>query len=109
MDNVAQGNGLAGVTLHSHAPGQDLDGNVITGNRLSNDNLDPDHDFSPFDPSPTGIYIASKGVKPVAGTVIQDNDISDVYYGIWTLNVTTTIPVSANHFAKDVTVPVLQQ
>jgi len=32
-----------------------------------------------------------------------------VYYGIWTLNVTTTIPVSANHFAKDVTVPVLQQ
>jgi nitrous oxidase accessory protein NosD len=107
VDNEASGNGLAGVTLHSHAPGQDLTGNVIIGNRLGNDNLDGDFDFSPAtDPQTTGIFIAS--AVPLTGTVVQGNVIRQVYYGIWTLNV-PPIADGTNHFAKDVTVPIFQQ
>jgi nitrous oxidase accessory protein NosD len=105
--NEASGNGLAGVTLHSHAPGQDLSGNMIIGNRLGNDNLDGDFDFAPAtDGQTTGILLAS--AAPLEGTVVQGNYIRQSYYGIWTLNV-PTIPVGANRFAPDVTVPVFQQ
>ncbi len=105
--NEASGNGLAGVTLHSHAPGQDLTGNVIIGNHLGNNNIDGDFDFSPFtDAQTTGILLAS--AVPLVGTVVQGNVMRQVYYGIWTLNV-PPIPVDANHFATSVTVPVFQQ
>ena len=107
FENEASGNGLAGLTLHSHAPGQDMTGNVIVRNRFSNDNLDGDLDFSPAtDTQTTGIFLAS--AVPLVGTVVQDNEISKVYYGIWSLNV-PPIPVGANQFAAAVTVPVLQQ
>ena len=111
--NVAEGNGLAGVTLHSHAipgPSPDLHGNVIIGNVLKNDALDGrgpgmpgDSDTS--DNQTTGLLIS--GAVPVTGTVVAGNQISDVYYGIWTQNVPTIAP-SANHFTN-VTVPVFQQ
>ncbi len=107
VGNEASGNGLAGVTLHSHAPGQDLTGNMIVGNRLSDDNLDGDFDFSPVtDGQTTGIFLAS--ATPLTGTVVKGNVIRNVYYGIFTLNV-PSIPVSANVFGGDVTVPVYQQ
>ena len=106
LDNVASGNGLSGVTVHSHAPGQDLNGNRIIGNWLSNDNLDGDMDFAPFvDTKTTGVLIAS--ATPLIA-VVRDNHLSDVYYGIWTLNA-STIKKGANHFAHDVVVPLLQQ
>jgi nitrous oxidase accessory protein NosD len=105
--NEASGNGLAGFTLHSHAPFQDMNGNMIIGNRFSNDNLDGDFDFSPAtDGQTTGIFLAS--ATPLSGTVVKDNLIRNVYYGIWTLHV-PTIPADANHFGNDVTVPVYQQ
>lgn len=107
VENEASGNGLAGVTLHSHAPGQNLTGNMIVGNRLSDDNLDGDFDFSPVtDGQTTGIFLAS--ATPLTGTVVKGNVIRNVYYGIFTLNV-PPIPVGANVFASDVTVPVSQQ
>ena len=107
VENEASGNGLAGFTLHSHAPSQDLNGNVIAWNRFSNDNLDGDFDFSPVtDGQTTGIFIAS--AAPLTGTVVLGNEIRDVYYGIFTLNV-PPIPVGANHFGNDVAVPVMQQ
>ena len=107
VGNEASGNGLAGFTLHSHAPFQDLNGNMIVGNRFSNDNLDGDFDFSPVvDGQTTGIFLAS--ATPLTGTVVQGNIIRDVYCGIFTLNV-PTIPVNANHFGNNVTVPVFQQ
>jgi parallel beta-helix repeat protein len=37
--NEASGNGLPGITLHSHAPMQDISGNVIAGNHLSKNAL----------------------------------------------------------------------
>lgn len=107
VENEASGNGLAGFTLHSHAPFQDLNGNVIAWNRFSNDNLDGDFDFSPVtDSQTTGIFLAS--AAPLVGTVVQGNEIRNVYYGIFTLNV-PPIAVIANHFGTGVTVPVLQQ
>jgi parallel beta-helix repeat protein len=107
LENEASGNGLAGITLHCHAPGQDLNGNVIRGNRLSNDNLDGDFDFSPFtDSQTTGILLAS--ATALTGTVVEDNEISNVYYGIWTLNL-PTISATANDIDSNVTVPVFQQ
>lgn len=107
VENEASGNGLAGLTLHSHAPGQDLNGNVIIGNRFSNNNLDGDFDFSPFtDSQTTGIFLAS--ATPLAGTVVRGNKIANVYFGIWTLNV-PPIPADANVFGNGVTVPVFQQ
>ncbi len=107
LDNEASGNGLAGLTLHSHTPGQDLNGNVIVGNQFSHDNLDGDFDFAPAtDSETTGIFLAS--AAPLTGTVVKNNVIRDVHFGIWTLNV-PPIPVNANHFASDVAVPVFQQ
>ncbi len=107
IENQASGNGLAGFTLHSHAPGQDLNGNVIAWNFFSNDNLDGDFDFSPVtDSQTTGILLAS--AAPLVGTVILGNEIRNVYYGIFTLHV-PPIAVSANHFGNGVTVPVMQQ
>jgi len=107
VENDASGNGLAGFTLHSHAPFQDLNGNVIAWNRFSNDNLDGDFDFSPVtDSQTTGIFLAS--AAPLVGTVVLGNEIRNVYYGIFTLHV-PPIAVSANHFGNGVTVPVMQQ
>ncbi len=107
VENEASGNGLAGFTLHSHAPGQDLNGNVIAWNFFSSDNLDGDFDFSPVtDSQTTGILLAS--AAPLAGTVVVGNEIRNVYYGIFTLHV-PPIAVSANHFGNGVTVPVMQQ
>ena len=53
--NYVAGNGLSGVTVHSHSPGEDLNGNVIKGNVIGTNNLDGDFDFSPLvDASTTG-------------------------------------------------------
>ena len=107
-DNVVQGNtanrnNLAGVTLHLHAPGSYLNGNKITGNRLSNDGLGGDPDFKVS--RTIGILVGS--AVPLKGIVISANKISNVHYGIWTKNV-KKIKRSANEFAKSVVVPLTQ-
>lgn len=53
-----------------------------------------------------GIFIAS--AAGLAGTVVLGHEIRDLHYAIFTLNV-PPIPVSANHFGSDVSVPVMQQ
>jgi len=102
--NVAKRNDLAGLTLHSHAPGQDLNGNVITNNLFVHDNLggDPDAGVS----RTAGVVIWS-AVTELRGTVVRSNTIGNVYYGIWTQNV-PHIAKSANTFFN-VVVPVHQQ
>jgi len=109
--NTASGNGLGGVTLHSHAPGQDLDGNVISHNIISNDGLHGYPNGAPGD-SDAGItqsvgIIVWSAAAPLTGTSIVANQISHDYYGIWTKNVPTIAP-SANTSASTVTVPLLQ-
>jgi hypothetical protein len=105
-DNVATGNGLAGVVIHQHAPGN-LNGNVVEGNFLSNDNLDGDFDFSPtVDPQTTGIFVAS-AASPITGTVIRRNVLFDVKVGIWTLNVDpASTTIAQNVFGPGVTTPI---
>lgn len=102
--NTANGNNLAGVTLHSHAPGDFLDNNRITRNLVRNDNLGGDPDAG--DKDTTGILVFS-AVTPLKGTVIRGNVIRDVHFGIWTQNV-PTIQKGANRF-QNVSVPVFQK
>jgi nitrous oxidase accessory protein NosD len=102
--NEASGNGLAGITLHSHAPGDDLNDNRFVGNRLRNDNLKGDPDAGVTDT--TGILLFS-AVSHLHGIVVRVNAIRDVRFGIWTQNV-PPIPLHANSFI-DVAVPLHQQ
>ncbi len=102
--NEASGNELAGITLHSHAPGDDLNGNRFVGNRLRTNNTGGDPDAGVRDT--TGILIFS-AVTPLRGIVVRGNRISDVHFGIWTRNV-PPIPANANTFVN-VAVPLSQQ
>jgi len=102
--NEASGNELAGITLHSHAPGDDLNGNAFVGNRLRDDNLGGDPDAGVSDT--TGILLFS-AVTRLQGIVVRGNVIKDVHFGIWTQNA-PPIPANANAFF-DVAVPLLQQ
>lgn len=102
--NRATGNNLSGITLHSHAPGDDLNGNRLIGNSLRDDNVGGDPDAG--DTESTGILIFSAATT-LKGTVVRGNRIADVHFGIWTQNV-PTIPASANRFVN-VAVPVFQK
>jgi len=85
--------------VHSHAPGQDLNGNVISGNYIGANNVDPDFDFdappTPYhDPNTTGIIVAT--VAPLSIT-INNNLLLGNLYGLWLMPaavVTTTSPNS---------------
>jgi hypothetical protein len=117
VSNYASGNGLAGITIHQHLIG-DLNGNVVEGNVLGENNLDGDFDFKAAkDTETTGILVASGEPPeelpeflrpgPIKNTVIRGNRIVQNKIGIWTLNVdpgTTTI--SGNFFGPEVTTPV---
>jgi hypothetical protein len=103
--NEASGNGLAGIVIHDHFAGANLNGNVLEYNRLSNDNLDGDTDFAAAqDPQTTGILIAAglpypgSAIPPITGTVVRGNIITNVAVGIWTLNVPATSNTIAHNF-----------
>ena len=72
INNELKDNGLPGVALHSHTPNQNLNDNVITGNRISGNGADTDDAATP---GPTGINVF--GVSPITGTVISENVIDD--------------------------------
>lgn len=103
QNNLIWNNGLAGVTVHSHAPGQDLNGNVIEGIFIGTNNLDGDKDFSPaVDLSTTGIIVAA--VAPLAIT-IENNLIANNVFGVWTMPAVTATGTGSNLFYR-VTTPV---
>jgi len=96
--NLISGNGLAGVTVHSHAPGQDLNGNVINGNYIGTNNLDGDFDFSPaIDPVTTGVLVAA--VAPLSIT-IDNNTIAGNAYGIWMMPAVSATGTTTNTFIQ---------
>jgi len=117
--NFAEGNGLAGITVHQHFAG-DLNENKIVDNVLVKDNVDGDMDFATADPNTTGILVASGlppappgtfpesiAPGPIKDTVISGNSFFDVNTGIWTLNADPgTTTVTGNHFAPSVTTDV---
>jgi parallel beta-helix repeat protein len=81
VGNRMEGNGLPGVTMHSHAPFQNLNNNLITGNEISKNGPDGDVPTS----GPTGIVVFSdtgNGAPPITGTVISQNIIRDEAIGI---------------------------
>jgi len=91
--NTAKGNSMAGITVHSHAPNTDVNGNRFVGNRLSHNNLrgDPDAGIT----KTTDILVFSAG-DPITGTVARGNRLSNAFFGIWTLNAHTKL--ARNHF-----------
>jgi parallel beta-helix repeat protein len=116
--NEAYGDGLSGVTIHQHLVG-DLNGNVIEGNYLLNDNVDGDYDFAAAaDPQTTGILVASGAPPgpplppellpgPISGTAIRGNLIFQVNVGIWTLGVDkASTQIAHNGFGQAVTTPI---
>jgi parallel beta-helix repeat protein len=102
--NYVAGNGLSGVTVHSHSPGEDLNGNVIKGNVIGTNNLDGDFDFSPLvDASTTGVFVAT-AVNPISITIVG-NRIEYNYYGIWMTPGVTATTTPPNTFVG-VTTPI---
>jgi hypothetical protein len=73
-DNVIAGNGMAGVTVHSHTPNQDVSGNLIADNDIGRNNLVGDPDV-PAATGTTGIVVFSAVVPTTE--VVRDNDIHD--------------------------------
>jgi parallel beta-helix repeat protein len=80
--NFLAGNGLGGVTLHSHAPGEDLNGNTITANAIGTNNLTPDADFGPHfvDAQTTGVIVTAVSNVTIA---IEHNLIFNDVNGVW--------------------------
>ncbi len=75
IGNRLTDNGLPGVALHSHAPNQNLNDNQITGNYIAGNGPDTDVETNAGDQVPTGISLL--GVSPNSGTVITRNVIKD--------------------------------
>jgi len=70
IDNVVKGNGLPGVAIHGHSPGEFLNNNAIVGNWISANGADTKDAATP---GPTGINVF--GVTPINGTEISQNVI----------------------------------
>lgn len=95
VGNYLNGNGLSGVTVHSHVPGQDLNGNVVTRNMIATNNLHGDFDGPPTDPATTGVLVRSAG--PLSITVTGNVFRNDTY-GIWTNSTVTAAGAARNVF-----------
>jgi parallel beta-helix repeat protein len=103
--NSISGNGMSGVTVHSHVPGQFLNGNVVTHNLIGTNNVVGDSDFAPHvDRQTTGVLVAT--ASPLSITV-SGNVITDDHFGIWTTGPVTAQDENGNMFLGD-TVPVAQ-
>ena len=72
IGNKLTDNGLPGVALHSHTPNQNLNNNSIIANQISGNHADTDDAATP---GPTGINIF--GVSPILGTTISGNIITN--------------------------------
>ncbi|HZR56529.1 MAG TPA: right-handed parallel beta-helix repeat-containing protein [Terriglobales bacterium] len=72
IGNSLTNNGLPGVSMHSHTPGQNLNNNSIIKNHIAGNHADTDDSFTP---GPTGINVF--GVSPIRGTIITQNTIEN--------------------------------
>lgn len=97
--NTFDGNGHAGFDVHAHAPGMNLSGNVVTGNRIGVNNLRT----SEGDPDSTGIYLGD--ASPLTITV-RGNQISGDHYGIFAAGGPITINGEHDNAYRDVTVEI---
>src|SRR5271165_3059586 len=77
--------------MHSHAPGQNLNDNLIVGNRISSNGA---HTEDAERPGPTGINVF--GVSSITGTVISENVIDDEV-----VDIATKTPAQVNVHLND--------
>jgi hypothetical protein len=101
IGNRLTGNSLPGVAMHSHAPSQNLNDNVITANYIAGNGGDTDVESSPVQ---TGISLLA--VSPNSGTVITRNTIKDEATDIainLANNGNTTVDVHLNNLIGDST------
>jgi nitrous oxidase accessory protein NosD len=71
VGNVIRDNSMAGVTIHSHSPNQDVSDNVIAYNAIGTNNVNGDPDANVHET--TGILVFSAVVPQ--SEIIKDNDI----------------------------------
>jgi parallel beta-helix repeat protein len=90
IGNKLTDNGLPGVAMHSHTPGQNLNNNSIIANQISGNHADSDDAVTP---GPTGINVF--GVSPVRGTTISQNIIKDEAVDV-AVNTPATVDIHLN-------------
>lgn len=100
-NNTVEGNGSGGVVMHTHAPGSRVEGNVIEGNTITS-NL---ADASSGNSHTQGITILSATGSPISDTVIEDNTISDEYYGLLAAGASGTVVPTSGSGSNEITVP----
>ena len=97
--NFIEGNGLAGISIHSHAPNAYVNGNVFTHNVIGTNNLtlgDGTDPPGPVSNQTTGILMWS--VTPYT-EVVAHNTIFANTNGIWyTPGTLTLLGLATNHF-----------
>jgi nitrous oxidase accessory protein NosD len=114
--NLIEGNGISGVTLHSHAPGAFVGGNRILSNTIGVNNLTGDTPLSPAsgpgaapiqyqaDTQTTGILVWSLAT-PTTVTIANNTILGDTI-GIWLNPTVTAAGASANNRFYGVATPV---
>lgn len=106
--NWISGNGLAGVTVHGHIAGLNLNGNAVTNNIIGTNNVygDPVGLAPPGvnvpDPWTTGVLVASS--SPLTITV-ANNSISDNHVGVWRTSMVKIQGINTNTYSN-VLIPV---
>ncbi|PSR26287.1 MAG: hypothetical protein C7B47_10930 [Sulfobacillus thermosulfidooxidans] len=89
--NIISHNTIPGVLVHLTAPGQLMSGTIVRNNTILDNGPDPE--FHLFRPS--GITLMGQG-SVVRDTTIDENVISQEYYGIWSQNAQGTQGISTN-------------
>ena len=100
--NVLTNDSLPGVKIHAHEALAYMDDNVIEANNITSTGLGS-VDSQPGDAAAgatatTGIVVRGVPADPIGGTVIRDNLISAVHYGLF-LNEASSTRVSGNGFS----------
>ncbi len=104
--NFIEGNGLSGISVHSHQANAYVNGNVFVHNTIGENNVDlaDGTDTTPISDETTGILIWSDATP--YSFVVAHNKIFDNTYGVWLTPSTVTVSgLNTNHFIR-VTTPV---
>jgi parallel beta-helix repeat protein len=105
IGDIVSGNGLPGVTLHSHKWRQDLNGNVIDDNVIGHNAVSGPGDYDAGIHHTAGILVWSAKTR-ITRIHVSGNRIDRNYFGIWTRHV-PPMKRSANHYSH-VRVPLSQ-
>ena len=95
INNVLRNNGIPGVAIHTHAPGDTFADNVIAGNQISGNGADTGDTATP---GTTGININSGfGGSLISGTIISQNVVTQEGYDLF-INTPAQVDAHLNSF-----------